>query len=56
VAAGTADQAVPFDGSKAVAILSSRSVFVPIVGAGHALLIEASDRVMRVILDFLEAG
>jgi 3-oxoadipate enol-lactonase len=32
VAAGTVDHAVPFDASKAVAALSSRSVFMPIGG------------------------
>lgn len=54
MAAGTADHAVPFAGSKGVAALSSRSVFVPIEGAGHALLIEAPDGVVGLLADFLE--
>jgi 3-oxoadipate enol-lactonase len=56
VAAGTADSAVPPSWSKALAASYSRSVFVPIEGAGHALLIEAPDRVIRVIAEFLDEG
>jgi 3-oxoadipate enol-lactonase len=54
VVAGTADNAVPMGWSKAVAESYSRSVFVPIDGAGHALLIEAPDRTAGLLVDFLD--
>jgi pimeloyl-ACP methyl ester carboxylesterase len=56
VVAGTADHAVPPDWSRAAAESSPRGSFVPIEGAGHALLVEAPDRVVRVIADFLGEG
>jgi 3-oxoadipate enol-lactonase len=53
VVAGTADHAVSLDESKSVAASYSRSVFVPIEGAGHALLVEAPDLLIGVLADFL---
>jgi pimeloyl-ACP methyl ester carboxylesterase len=56
VVAGTADNAVPLSGSKALAASYSRGVFVPIEEAGHALLSEAPDLTAGLLLDFLEEG
>lgn len=54
VVAGTADRAVPPDESESVAASYSRSVFVPIEGAGHAVLVEAPELLVGVLADFLD--
>lgn len=56
VVAGTVDHAVPVEESKAVAASHSRGEFVPIEGAGHALLVEAPDRVATLLGVFLGEG
>ena len=53
VCTGTADHAVPPSWSKALAESSPRGLFVPVEGAGHALFVEAPERAVRVIADFL---
>jgi pimeloyl-ACP methyl ester carboxylesterase len=56
VIAGMADQAVPPDSSEAVAASCSRGAFLPIEAAGHALLVEAPERMIRVLVEFLAKG
>jgi len=56
VCAGTADRAVPMSWSEDVVRRLSRASLERIDGAGHALLIEAPDRVERVIEEFLESA
>ena len=53
VCAGTADGAVPVAWSEDVARRAPRATFERIDGAGHALLIEAPDRVTGLLDDFL---
>jgi 3-oxoadipate enol-lactonase len=53
VCAGTADRAVPLSSSEDVARRALHGTFERIDGAGHALLIEAPDRVVGLLDDFL---
>jgi pimeloyl-ACP methyl ester carboxylesterase len=54
VCSGTADNAVPPAWSEAVAASARRGVLARVEGAGHALLVEAPARTVRLIADFLE--
>jgi pimeloyl-ACP methyl ester carboxylesterase len=53
VVTGSCDSAVPPDGSRALAATAPQGAFVPIEGAGHALLVETPEIVGRVLADFL---
>lgn len=53
VCAGTADNAVPVAWAEGVASQLRHCVFERIEGAGHALFLEAPDRTLRLVADFL---
>ena len=53
VCAGQDDQAVPARSSEEIARLAKRGTFRGIPGAGHAVLIERSPEVLRLVEDFL---